>query len=183
MADATRRPRPVLATLIACGIVSVGVVGVMLSPSAPLVKALAAVLTCTAVVAELLAAQYSAQLKVSAGFVVTMLAVGFLGPSPAFVIPAVSFGATWVVERYRWRALIINIASSSTPTFLVAVAFQAIDPPRQGAGFALLLAAAAAVTMTLNFLIAPVLFAVLDGTSTTGIILAIASLILLMSFA
>ena len=60
-----------------------------------------------------------------------MLAVGFLGPAPAFVIPAVSYVAVWVVERYRWRALLINIAGSSTPALLVAVAFQAIDPPQR----------------------------------------------------
>jgi putative nucleotidyltransferase with HDIG domain len=168
MADAKRRPRPALATFIACGVVCVGVVAVTLSPAATVVKPLAAVLTLSAVIAELLAAQYSAQLKVSAAFVAAMLAVGFLGPLPAFLIPTVSFVATWLVERYRWRALIINIASSATPVALAAVAFQAIDPHRAGAGFALLLAAAAAATMALNFLIAPVLFAILDGTSRTA---------------
>jgi putative nucleotidyltransferase with HDIG domain len=148
--------------------VCVGVVGVTLSPAGTLVKPLAAVLTLSAIIAELLAAQYSAQLKVSAAFVAAMLAVGFLGPVPAFVIPAVSFLATWIVERYRWRALIINIASSSTPAFFVAVAFEAIDPERTGLEFVVLLGAAAAVTMALNFLIAPLLFAVLDGTSLTA---------------
>ncbi len=168
MADAKRRPRPALATLIASGVVCVGVVAVTLSPATTVVKPLAAVLTFSAVIAELLAAQYSAQLKVSAAFVAAMIAVGFLGPLAAFLIPTISFVATWLVERYRWRALIINIASSSTPVALTAVAFQAIDPDRAGAGFALLLAAAAAVTMALNFLIAPLLFAILDGTSLTA---------------
>src|SRR6478736_1630400 len=143
MADAKRRPRPALATLIASGVVCVGVVAVTLSPATTVVKPLAAVLTFSAVIAELLAAQYSAQLKVSAAFVAAMIAVGFLGPLAAFLIPTISFVATWLVERYRWRALIINIASSSTPVALTAVAFQAIDPDRAGAGFALLLAAAA----------------------------------------
>jgi putative nucleotidyltransferase with HDIG domain len=168
MADAERRPRPALATLVASGVVCVGVVAVTLSPAAAVVKPLAAVLTLSAVIAELLAAQYSAQLKVSAAFVAAMIAVGFLGPLAAFLIPTISFVATWLVERYRWRALIINIAASATPVALAAVAFQAIDPHRAGAGFALLLAGAAAVTMALNFLITPVLFAILDGTSRTA---------------
>jgi putative nucleotidyltransferase with HDIG domain len=168
MADAKRRPRPAIATAVACGVVGVGVVAVTLSPGATVVKPLAAVLTVSAVIAELLAAQYSAQLKVSAAFVAAMLAVGFLGPLTAFLIPTISFVATWLIERYRWRALIINIASSATPVALAAVAFQAIDPHRAGADFALLLAAAAAATMALNFLIAPVLFAILDGTSLTA---------------
>jgi putative nucleotidyltransferase with HDIG domain len=125
-------------------------------------------LTLTAVIAELLAARYSAQLTVSAAFVAGMLAVAFLGPTPAFLIPTVSYAATWLVERYRWRALLINVAGSSTPVLLVAVAFDAIDPQRSGAVFVLLLAAASAVTMALNFLIAPLLFAILDGTSRSA---------------
>jgi putative nucleotidyltransferase with HDIG domain len=167
MANAARSARPVAATLVAGGIVGVGVVGLTFSSADALVKPLAAVLTVSAVVAELLAAQYSAQLRVSAAFVAAMLAVAFLGPLPAFVIPAVSFTAVWIVERYRWRALVINIASSSTPVFLVAVAFDAIDPGTSGVEFVLVLAAAAAVAMALNFLIAPALFALLDGTSLT----------------
>ena len=107
----------------------------------------------SAVIAELLAARYSSQLTVSAAFVAAMLALA---------------AATWVVERYRWRALLINIAGSSTPVLLVAIAFEAIDPPRSGVEFALLIGAAALVTMALNFLIAPLLFALLDGTSLTG---------------
>jgi putative nucleotidyltransferase with HDIG domain len=125
-------------------------------------------LAISAVVAELLAARYSAQLTVSAAFVGAMLAVAFLGPAPAFAIPAISYFATWVVERYRWRALLINIAGSSTPALLVAAAFQAIDPEQSGLAFVLLIAAAAAVTMALNFLIAPALFALLDGTSLSA---------------
>jgi putative nucleotidyltransferase with HDIG domain len=121
----------------------------------------------SAVVAELLAARYSSQLTVSAAFVGAMLALAFLGPAPAFAIPAVSYAATWVVERYRWRALLINVAGSSTPVLLVAVVFQTIDPQRSGVTFVLLIAAASAVTMALNFLIAPLLFALLDGTSLT----------------
>jgi putative nucleotidyltransferase with HDIG domain len=105
---------------------------------------------------------------VSAAFVAAMLAVGFLGPAPAFLIPAVSYAATWLVERYRWQALLINVAGSSTPALLAALAFEAIDPHRSGLGFVLLLAAAAAVTMALNFVISPLLFAVLDGTSRGG---------------
>jgi putative nucleotidyltransferase with HDIG domain len=131
----------------------------------------------SAVVAELVAARYSSQLTVSAAFVGGMVAVAFLGPAPAFVIPAVSYAATWVVERYRWRALLINVAGSSTPTLLVAVVFQAIDPERSGVTFILLIAAAAAVTMALNFLIAPLLFALLDGTSLTGNLRAMKGLV------
>ena len=106
--------------------------------------------TC-AVAAELVAARYSTSLTVSAAFAAGMLAVGFLGPAPAFVIPALSYGAVWIVERYRWRALLINLAGSSTPTMLVAYGFAAIDPPRQRRrSSSSLLVVATAVTMALN---------------------------------
>jgi putative nucleotidyltransferase with HDIG domain len=177
MSEAQRRPRVALATLIASGIICVGVVGLTLSPAAPLVKPLAAVLTVSAVIAELLAARYSSQLTVSAAFVAAMLAVGFLGPGPAFVIPAASYVAAWIVDRYRWRALLISIAGSSTPALLVAVAFQAIDPEQPGLAFVLLLAGAAAVTMALNFLIVPLLVALLDGTSLSANLLSMKALV------
>jgi putative nucleotidyltransferase with HDIG domain len=134
-------------------------------------------LTASAVIAELLTARYSAQLTVSAAFVAAMLAVGFLGPAPAFLIPAVSYTATWLVDRYRWRALLISIAGSSTPAALVAAAFQAIDPERSGPEFVLLLAAAAAVTMAMNFLIVPLLVALLDGTSVSANLMSMKALV------
>jgi putative nucleotidyltransferase with HDIG domain len=177
MSDAQRRANPALATFVAGGIICVGVVVVSLSSTDPLVKPLAAVLTASAVIAELLTARYSAQLTVSAAFVAAMLAVGFLGPAPAFLIPAVSYTATWLVDRYRWRALLISIAGSSTPAALVAAAFQAIDPERSGPEFVLLLAAAAAVTMAMNFLIVPLLVALLDGTSVSANLMSMKALV------
>ena len=89
--------------MIASGVVCVGVVAVTLSPAATVVKPLAAVLTLSAVIAELLAAQYSAQLKVSAAFVAAMLAVAFLGPLAAFPIPTISFVATWLSSATAGR--------------------------------------------------------------------------------
>src|SRR6187200_1333381 len=163
MTAAQPRARPALATSVAAAVLCVGVVGVTMSPWAPLVKPLAGVLTFCALVAELLGARYAAQLRLSAAFVAGMLAVGFLGPVPAFLIPVISYVAVWVVDRYRWRALLINLASSATPTFLAAVVFQAVDPPTKSAEFILLLAAVATGTMALNYVIAPVLFALLDG--------------------
>ena len=118
-----------------------------------------------AIAAELTAARYSASLAVSAAFAADMLAVGFLGPAPAFVIPALVYVAVWVVQPYRWRAMVINVAGSATPALVVAYAFAAIDPERSGLVFVLLLMVATAVTMALNILTVPPLMAILDGGS------------------
>jgi putative nucleotidyltransferase with HDIG domain len=134
-----------------------------MSPWAALVKPLAGVLTLCALVAELLGARYAAQLRLSAAFVAGMLAVGFLGPVPAFFIPTISYVAVWIVDRYRWRALLINLASSATPTFFAAVIFQAVDPDEGSAAFIALLAIVATATMAANYVLAPTLFALLDG--------------------
>ena len=164
---AERRPqaRPGLATALAATLVAAGVIGFALSDPGDLVTPLAALLAACAVGAELVAARYTAQLTVSAAFAATMLAVGFLGPAPAFAIPALSYFAAWIVERYRWRAFLINLAGSSLPALLVAYGFAALDPERGGPAFVALLMVATALTMALNAAIVPPLMAILDGNS------------------
>jgi len=163
--DALRRPQPTRATAIAGLLIAAGVVGLALSDLGDLATALAAILASVALAAELMAARYSASLAVSAAFAADMLAVGFLGPAPAFVIPALVYVAVWIVQPYRWRAMVINVAGSATPALVVAYAFAAIDPERSGLVFVLLLMAATAVTMALNILTVPPLMALLDGSS------------------
>src|SRR3954453_17435661 len=160
--DAPRRPQPGRAVAVAALLVAVGLIGLALSDFGDLATPLAGVLVFCAVAAELVAARYSS-MTISAAFAADMLAIGFLGPGPAFVIPALSYLAVWVVERYRWQALLINIAGSSTPALLVAYGFAAIDPPRSGPEFVALLVLATAMTMALNFAVVAPLMAILDG--------------------
>jgi putative nucleotidyltransferase with HDIG domain len=177
MADAQPVGRPFLATWVAGAVVCVGVVVLTIAGLGEFVKPLALVLAVCAVVAELVAARYAQQLTISGAFIATMLAAGFLGPLAAFVIPVLSYGAVWIVDRYRWRALVINIAGSATPALLAAAAIDAIDPRRQGAGFVLVLAGAAIATMTANFCIVAPLMALLDGQSVTGNLRAVVGLV------
>lgn len=129
------------------------------------VKPLTLVLALCAVIAELAAARYAQQLTISGAFIATMLAAGFIGPLAAFSIPVLSYGAAWIVDRYRWRALVINLAGSATPAVLGAILIEGLDPRREGIGFVLLLAGTAIATMTANFCIVAPLMAVLDGHS------------------
>jgi len=175
--DAPRRPQPNRATALAGLLVAAGLVGLALSDLGALFTPLAAILAAFALVAELGAARYSASLAVSAAFVADMLAIGFLGPAPAFVIPALVYVAVWVVERYRWRALLINVAGAATPALAVAYVFQAIDPPRSGPEFVALLVLATAATMALNAAIVPPLMAILDGRSIAQSMRAVTGLL------
>jgi putative nucleotidyltransferase with HDIG domain len=179
--DAPRRPEPGRATLLAGLLAGAGLVGLAFSDLGQLFTPLAGLLMAFALAAELGAARYSASIAVSAAFAADMLAIGFLGPAPAFVIPAVVYVAIWVVERYRWRAMLINLAGAATPALVVAYAFAAIDPPRHGVEFVALLVLATAVTMALNAAVVPPLMAILDGRSigqslraVTGLLPAVA---------
>src|SRR3954471_15569075 len=163
MADT--QPRPKLATAIAAAVVAVGLVGFALSDVEDLATPLAGILAGCTIVAELIGARYTAQLRITAAFAATMLAVGFLGPAPAFMLPVLSYVAVWLIERYRWRALLNNIAGTATPALVAAAGVQALDPKRSGIAFVGLLMVATAVTMALNALIVPTLSAVLDGQS------------------
>jgi len=188
MQDAQPVDRPLLATSIAGSVVCVGVVTVTIAGLGEFVKPLALVLAVCAVVAELVAARYAQHLTISGAFIATMLAAGFLGPLAAFAIPVLSYGAAWLVDRYRWRALVINVAGSATPAAAAAVVIQQIDPQRSGAAFVLLLAGAAVATMTANFCIVAPLMALLDGASmrsnlrsVVGLVPAVALNIALLS--
>jgi putative nucleotidyltransferase with HDIG domain len=156
-------PRPSLAVGIAGVIAGLGACGFLLADPSSITEPLAVTLAVCAVVAELVAARYSAELTVSGAFVAGMLAVGFVGPSVAFLVPLLSYSAAWLVFRYRWRAFVINVAGSSTPTLVVAVGFATVDPERHGLGFVLLLAAATVLTMVLNICTTVPLMATLDG--------------------
>ncbi|HSD79405.1 MAG TPA: hypothetical protein VLB47_02050, partial [Solirubrobacteraceae bacterium] len=113
MTDGESRPRPVLATALAVALLCAGLVLVAIDPGT-VVHELAPTLVVCAVVAELLAARVSSRLAASGGFIAGMLAVGFLGPLVAFVVPMAGHLASWVAERYRWRAFLINVAGSSS---------------------------------------------------------------------
>ncbi len=165
MAERHAHARPGLATALAAALVAAGVIGFALSDLGDLITPLAGLLAGCAVGAELVAARYTAQLTVSAAFVATMLAIGFLGPAPAFAIPALSYFAAWVVERYRPRAFLINLAGSSLPALVVAYGFAELDPEPHGFAFVALLMGATALTMALNAAIVPPLMAILDGNS------------------
>jgi putative nucleotidyltransferase with HDIG domain len=160
-----QHPRPQLATALAVVVIAAGVVGLALSDLSDLATPLCLILAGCTIVAELIGARYTAQLRVTASFAATMLAAGFLGPAPAFVLPTLAYTVVWLIERYRWRALLISIAGSATPALLAAYAIDAIDPERVGLEFVGLLMVATAATMTLNALIVPALVAVLDGQS------------------
>jgi putative nucleotidyltransferase with HDIG domain len=159
MTDQSASPRPVAATVIAVLIAVAGLVGFGLSDLGQLFEPVTIALVACAIVSEFISARYTTDLVVSAAFVAGMLAVGFVGPGPAFAVPALVYITTGIVNRQRrnpgerLRVLADNLAGSATPTLLAALVFQAIDPEPGTAGFIALLVAVALATMVANALI------------------------------
>jgi putative nucleotidyltransferase with HDIG domain len=121
------------------------------------------VLLIAAVLARLLTTTLEQNLGLSASFLCGMLAVGFLDPTSAFLIPFVAEGVGWLVERYRPQALVINWAGSATPTAIAAVAFEALSLDPKSAEFAIVLGLFGAAVLLVNMLTVAPLMAYLDG--------------------
>lgn len=187
MTDQPASRRPLAATAISVLIVAAGLAGFALSDLDQLTEPVFIALLSCAVVSEFMAAMYATDLVVSGAFVAAMLAVGFLGPGPAFAIPALTYCATAIANRQRrrpgerLRVLADNVAGAGTPCLVAAIVFQAIDPAERSAGFIALLIAVAAATMVANGLIVVPLTAMDLGQSIrrelraiTGIVPAVA---------
>jgi putative nucleotidyltransferase with HDIG domain len=139
-----------------------GVVGFVAADPTRLLSGLGVVLIASAGIAEIITTRYASRYTISGAFMCGTLAIGFLGPAGAFAIPALAFPIGWLFDRYRWRALFINVAGSATPTLAVTYAFEAIVGERNTVFFAAL-ALAGAVVWVVNTLIVVSLIAVLDG--------------------
>jgi putative nucleotidyltransferase with HDIG domain len=120
------------------------------------------VLLTAAVLARLLTTTLEQNLGVSASFLCGMLAVGFLDPLSAFLIPLIAEGIGWLAERYRPQALIINWAGSATPTAIAALGFEALSLDHTGPVFPIVLGFFGAAVLLVNGLIVAPLMAVLD---------------------
>ena len=161
----TRDSRPREATLVASLVLVLGFIGFWFADLGELAAPLVVVLVVWATLAELIRASYSARYIVSGIFLCWMLAAAYSGPAAAFAVPAIAIVGGWGVERYRWRALIINLAGIAALPFFVAVAFHAVAPEGSDAAFFVLLAAAGMVAFAGNVLVVVPLMAVLDGAS------------------
>jgi putative nucleotidyltransferase with HDIG domain len=161
----TNRSRPREATGVASLVLVVAAIGFIFTDLATLVDPLAILLMIGATAAEFVSARYAGALRVSAVFLCWLLAAAFVGPAAAFAVPAVAHVVVWVVDRYRWRAFLINLAGGAGVAFLVAVAFDALAPKDYDSAFFVLLAAAGAIAFLGNVFTVVPLMAVLDGNS------------------
>lgn len=154
--SADRRRWP---TGLALALVAVATASAVTAPARA--WAAVAVLAILATGAEAVAARLPNRLAVSAAVVAAVVAGAESGPLGAAVVPAVSFTATWVLDRYRVEALLINLAGSIAPSVALAHVLQAssLDPSSwgylglvTGGTFAVMVAATAIVASLMALL-------------------------------
>jgi putative nucleotidyltransferase with HDIG domain len=133
-------------------------------PHGALGHGLTIILALCAAVGALTAAQWQGTIDVSASFVCVMLAAAYLGPAPAFAIAVFAEGVAWLHDRYRPQAFLINVAAIGLPALAAATVFEAVmDGDASRIAFLSLLAGAAALNLSLNFLLVSVLMSLMDG--------------------
>jgi putative nucleotidyltransferase with HDIG domain len=157
------QPRPRQALGWALAIIALGAAGFLAADKDELLSTLTLVLIGISAGSWLLASRFAGNMVVSPAFIAAMLAIPFLGPAGAFAVPLAGEVIAWMVLRYRWRAAVINVAGSATPTLLVAEAFAPLDPSDTSLAFFALLAAATVAVLVLNTLVVVPLMNVLDG--------------------
>jgi putative nucleotidyltransferase with HDIG domain len=142
------------------------------------------VLALGAVGANLFDARTEAQrVTISGAALAAILTIGFFGPAAAFVVVVLAELTSWVIERYRVEALLVNIVGSGAPVLIAGTVFEAVRPAQDGSfGFYVALALAAVLVLVLNLLIVAALMGALDGQPFLGMV-AGASQMLLVSLA
>jgi putative nucleotidyltransferase with HDIG domain len=101
--------------------------------------------------------------RISASFLVDMLAASFLGPASAFATSVIGELVGSRVVRTRPQALVINLFGNAVPALSVATVLLVLNPSHDSVGFYALLCALAFAGMVIGWLLIAPLFALLDG--------------------
>jgi putative nucleotidyltransferase with HDIG domain len=128
-------------------------------------NSLSAVLACAAVGTGLGAARIpGGHRRISASFLVDMLAASFLGPASAFATSVTAELTTSRVIPTRRGALLINMLGAAFPALAVATVLRDVAPHNHRAAlFYVLLAALAFAALALGWVIVAGLFTLMDG--------------------
>ena len=100
------------------------------------------------------------RLLIDASFVPSMLAIGFLGPAPAFAMVIVGEAVVWLLRPFRLIAVPVNVLSLGAPALAAGMIVDALDP--SGLGFFLVLGSLGLAALLVNDLLLTSLIGVLD---------------------
>jgi putative nucleotidyltransferase with HDIG domain len=122
-------------------------------------------LIALAIAAEVLSVRFERRLNISGTDTCYLVALALIGTGPALVVAGAALLASYVVERYRTRALLINLAGVFVPILIAGTVFEAISAPHASGDDAFLpgIAIASILALGLNLAIVLPLMALLDG--------------------
>src|SRR5829696_7868073 len=171
MAVGARAGHPSWSLAVAGALVAIAVGWATVLPHDGIGNGLAIILALCAALGSLTAAHWQGTMDVSASFVCVMLAAAYLGPAQAFAIVVFSESVAWLSQRYRPQALIVNLAAIGLPALVAGTllsTFATDATPR--VEFLAVLASAAVINLTVNFVLACSLLALMDGLSLRQIL-------------
>ena len=126
--------------------------------------ALSVVLGVGAIGAGFAAVQVRGRTRISASFLVYMLAATFLGPASALIASVIGEVTSARAHPTRVQALLINILGNAAPALMVGTVIREVAPhDHHSAGFYLLLAALAFAALALSWVIVAPLHIAFDG--------------------
>ncbi len=122
-------------------------------------------LIALAIAAEVLSVRFERRLNISGTDTCYLVALALIGTGSAIVVAGAALLASYVVERYRTRALLINLAGVFVPILIAGTVFEAISAPHASGDDAFLpgIAIASILALGLNLAIVLPLMALLDG--------------------
>ncbi|MGK2938886.1 MAG: HD-GYP domain-containing protein [Solirubrobacteraceae bacterium] len=154
---------PLLSSVLALALIALTCV--LAAPSLDrAVDPLTAVLIGLAALALWADTRYEHRLHVTGSFIVQMLGAAALGPAAGAIVVAGSEVIVWPVQRFRYEALLANIAASALPSAIAGLLFDAFLGGTSGAAFALTVTAVSVLHLTLSFLISSPSGALIYGT-------------------
>ena len=157
-------PQPLLAVSVAGFLLAGCIAAAVVTATHDRVTGLTAVLAVAAVSAGLGAVEVRGRVRISASFLVYMLAATFLGPTSAFVGSTIGELAIARTHPTRPQALLINVVGNGLPALAVGTVIrEAALRDHRALSFYLLLAGVAFGGLVLNWLIVAPLFIALDG--------------------
>ncbi len=165
MTDAPQAGHPRLAVTVALLLLAAPVPVLLAQPHEELTAWLTLILAAGAIASVYSASNWEGAVDISAAFICFMLAVAFVGPLGAFLIPVVAEVVTWSLRRYRLVALPVNLAATAVPSLVAALAFDALAgaPLTESAHDIAVLGAVAVGFLALNFVMLTALVVLVDG--------------------
>ena len=120
------RPTPLSTALVAAGLVLAVAASIWAAPDANWEMALFGILLAFSAFSDVMSIETESRLKISGNFLALVLAIVFLGGTPAALIGLISIMIGWLRWREGWQDLMVNSLTYVSFPLVVGTAFHAV---------------------------------------------------------